>query len=137
MAKRRKPLKLDTIIKIGTFIIAIVGAVIAVLQFSHKPDPLIEERKKVYDEMSVLIGKMINTNNPDSLHSLADEYNKAYNGKMILYEDGKVSIAMRRFKYALEDKLAGVINVGNPNKFAITGMEVIKAFQEDIYKRSK
>lgn len=132
--------KTEKVIKIGMFIIAIVGAITAFVTWynnnekQHKqPDALIEIRLETYKNLSSLIGKMISTSSPDSLIKLSNEFNQNYyNGEMILVEDTSVSLAMKRYKFALDDQLNGVSNILDPNKFEKTGREVIKACQLHI-----
>ena len=130
----------EKVIKIGMFVIAVVGAITALItwytnnQTQHKqPDALKETRIETYKNLSTLIGRMISTSNPDSLVRFANDFNQNfYNGEMILVEDTLVSLAMRRYKFALDDKLNGIVNILDPQKFEKTGREVIKTCQLHI-----
>lgn len=144
MAQRKRTEKQDKtekIIRIGGFVIAIVGAITAFITFYNNqkhPDPLKETRLSTYKNLSTLVGKMISTSNNDSLSNLADTFEQDfYNGEMILVEDTIVSLAMRRFKFELHDKLNGIENIENPNKFQNTGRDVIQACQDHILEMIK
>jgi hypothetical protein len=129
----------DKIIKTGGFIIAIVGAVTAlitwVVSLQPKPvtDTLSATRIATYTDLSLLVGRMISNANTDSLKSLGVVFNeKFYNGEMLVVEDTAVSKAMKRFKLELEDKLNGVYYPLDPTKFENSGRDVIQTCQKHI-----
>jgi len=133
MAQTKKADKQDKVertIKIGTFIIAIVAATTALLTWFNNQkhsDSLKETRLTNYRSLSHLVGKMISKPNSDSLAGLAKTFTEDfYNGEMILVEDTTVSLAMKRFKLELDDKLNGVENILNPDKFEKSGRNVIE-----------
>ena len=134
--KIEKTNRLETFLKIGGFVIAAVGCLLAVLQFTKscgKTDPLAEERKQIYIEVSQLVGKILATENRDTLNKLSDEFNVLYNGRMNMVEgQSAVSLSMRRFRYELDDKLNGVKNVLNQFKFKTEGLKLIRECQKQL-----
>lgn len=139
--KTDKQDKVERIIKIGTFIIAIVAATTSLLTWCNNQktsDPLKETRLKTYTSLSNLVGKMISPHNADSLAILAKTFTEDfYNGEMILVEDTTVSLAMKRFKIELNDKLNGVENILNPNKFENSGRVVIEICKFNIIEMTE
>lgn len=143
--KTEKQERIDKIIKIGSFVIAIVGAITGLIAWYNNQkyvDSLKEKRIATYENLSLLVGKMISNNNPDStLLVQSKTFNEDFfNGKMLLVEDSVVCLAMNRFKFELEDKINGNINILNPQKFEKSGRDIILACQQhivDMTKKSK
>ena len=128
---KKKSLSPDQWIKIGGLVLALVGTVITVLKFANGTQEvtapiLSEEQKEMYIEVSDAIGQLI-AEKENIKSETAQKFNALYSGKMILVEDTIVSLAMRKFKFELDDKLARRENILNPNKFQKTGMDVVKA----------
>lgn len=133
---KKKNLSPDQWIKLGGLVLALVGTIITVLKFtSGTPEvtspALSEEQKEMYIEVSDVIGQLI-AEKENVKPETAQKFNTLYSGKMILVEDTIVSLAMRKFKFELDDKLAGRENVLNPNKFQKTGMDVVKACRDAL-----
>lgn len=131
--QKSKKLTTDQWLKIGGLILALAGTIITILKFTGTdvPEKLSEDQKEIYFEVSGVIGELLTQN--DNIDSeTATEFDKLYNGRMILVEDSVVSRAMRRFKFELDDKRNGVKNVLNPNKFQKTGIQVIEACKDAL-----
>ncbi|RZJ99679.1 MAG: hypothetical protein EOO46_22295 [Flavobacterium sp.] len=132
----------EKVIKIGTFAIAIVGAITGIIAWYNNQkenDNLKDTRIATYKNLSVLVGKMISNDNADSsLMSQSKVFNREfYNGEMLLVEDTIVCLAMNRFKLELEDKLNGNENILSPNKFENAGRDVILKCQAHIVEMTK
>jgi hypothetical protein len=124
-------MKLDKFFKIGTFIISCLSFAFLVYQYFDKPDPLKDTRINTYRELSSLVGKIINTQDVDSLKGLSKLYGEMHMGVMVLINDSLTSIAMKRFKYDLDDKIKGD-NILNSDKYKTTGIELIKYCKNNI-----
>ena len=135
MAEQRES-KLENYLKIGGFLIALSGAVLAILQFTSKSDddPLRDQRIETYKAATRIIGKLISFEKIDSIRAYAPAFMELYNGEMLLVEDPEVAESMKRFKNELTDKTTGVENVVDPFKFKKTGMAAISTFQRSIKK---
>ncbi len=133
---RKAESNLDRNLKIGTFALAIIASITGLITWYnnaiYKSDPLKTTRIEQYNDLSRIIGKMINEKNLDSLKVLNHEFINMYNGQMVLLEDTAVSLSMRRFKLEVDDKMNGIENLANPFKYQASGLQVIKACKTHI-----
>lgn len=136
MTIEKKNSKLETVIKTGTFIISIVGAVTAYISFQqgcHKPDPF-PERKDVYVKLSSIIGEIESVQDTNQLRVLSYRFDSLYNGSLKIYEDTVVSLAMRKFRLEVDDKLNGRKNLLEPFKLQQTGDALIITLKNQIHE---
>ena len=102
-------------------------------QFSEQ-----QSRVSVYNRLTTLIGKIITVSNADSLLTWNKSFNSDfYDGKTIPPEDSATLLAMRRFRFELNDKLSGTTNILDSGRFEKTGQDIIKACQMQIAKMTK
>ena len=136
--KKRKNIKNEKIIKRAIFsVTVIISIVICItwLQRDKQFDVLEKTKLSTYSHLSSLIGKIIGGTNADSLANWNSAFNNDfYDGETIPTEDSITLIAMRRFKFELNDKLNGTTNILEPAKFEKTGQDIIQACQLQIAK---
>lgn len=126
-------MKIDKFINIGGFVISIVTLLIVILQYVNEPDPLKETRISTYKDMIDITGKIINTQNNDSLTKLTNQFTEIYWGYYMLVNDSLVAKVMKRFKFELEDKIKGKNNIYS-DKYKLIGEELIETCQKSIIK---
>ena len=117
--------------EIGGFIFSFITVIIVVLQFLDRPDPLKETRINNYKGIIDITGKIVNTQDNDSLTKLSNQFMEIYWGYYMLVNDSMVIKEMKRFKFELEDKIKGNNNVFT-DKYKTIGKELIQSCQKRI-----
>lgn len=120
--------------------IGIIGVIICITWFNKEKqfDVMEQSRISTYNRLSALIGKIIGVSNADSLQRWNNSFNHDfYDGETIPLDDSMTLLAMRRFKFELNDKLNGTINILDPNKFETIGHDLIQACRLQIFKMTK
>jgi hypothetical protein len=83
-----------------------------------------------FRDLSSLVGRIIKESNQDSLTGLARSFEQNYyEGQLIYPEDSVILLTMRRFKFELNDKLSGMTNILDSEKFQNVGRDLIAACQ--------
>jgi hypothetical protein len=140
-AKIQHKEKIDKIIRTGIFSIAAVTAITILITWFGKErqfDILEQDRFSKYSGLSVLVGKIIGVSSSDSLANWAGAFNhNFYDAENIATEDSLLLLAMRRFKFELNDRLNGAVNILDPDRFEKTGQDIIEACQLQIAKMNK
>jgi hypothetical protein len=122
-------------IKAAIFSAVGVTAIIICITWAGKEKQFndLENKVSAYNRLTTLIGKIISVSNADSLIEWSNSFNHDfYDRETIAPEDSTTLLAMRRFKFELNDKLNGAINILDPGKFEKSGHDIIKACQTQI-----
>jgi hypothetical protein len=91
-----------------------------------------------YKKLDMLIAKLITTQNSDSLSSFTKVFNyELYQTETASDADSTISLAMRRFKFELNDKVNGIVNILDSGRFERTGRYIIWACANQISKLSE
>jgi hypothetical protein len=124
-------------IKATIFSVVGVTAIIICMTWAGKEKQFndLENRVSAYNRLTTLIGKILSVSNADSLIKWSNNFNHDfYDRETIPSEDSATLLAMRRFKFELNDKLSGTINILDPDRFEKTGHDIIKVCQTQIAK---
>jgi hypothetical protein len=124
-------------IKATIFSVVGVTAIVICITWAGKEKQFndLENRVSAYNRLTTLIGKIISVANADSLLRWSYSFNHDfYDRETIPPEDSATLLAVRRFKFELNDKLSGMINILDPAKFEKAGHDIIKACQIQIAK---
>src|ERR1700691_5306551 len=128
----------EKIIKASIFsCMGIIVIIICIAWFSSEKQFTAFEQNKIstYGRLGTLIEKIISTSSQDSLIAWSNRFNRDfYDGETIPREDSATLLAMRRFRFELNDKLSGTINILEPTKFEKTGRDIIQACQVQVVK---
>jgi hypothetical protein len=124
-------------IKATIFSVVGVIAIIICITWAGKEKQFndLENKISAYNQLTGLVGKIISVSNADSLIKWSNIFNHDFYDKEIIpSEDSATLLAMRRFKFELNDKLSGTINILEPDRFEKTGRDIIKECQSQIAK---
>ncbi len=133
--ENKKETKIELYIKIGGFIILVIGTIITVLKFLNedKRDEFQNGKKnKIYFELSDIVSNIMEAENDSTLKKYAKDFNIFYKGQMTLVEDTTVSKSMKRFKLELEDRLKGYTNLFHKDKLSEEGYKLMKYCREEL-----
>jgi hypothetical protein len=133
-------LKKSTLIK--TVLFGVVGSfaivtLIVMLNDGQPSDEFKSSRILAYTKLGYAVERLMDTSNSDSLSSYATEFNRVFVGRdAVLADDRVLALPIMRFKYELNDKLSGAINLLDPDRFDRSGREIMRLCQDQIVKIS-
>ncbi|HLX92746.1 MAG TPA: hypothetical protein VKR32_13745, partial [Puia sp.] len=130
--------KLSTIAIFCGVAVLIVIICFAWFQREKRFDKLEQTRISVYRDLSRLVEKMISASNQDSLATWRVAFEQQYyDGRAVSDRDTSTQLAIRRFKYELDDRLNGTLNILDPSRFIKSGHDIIQSCELEMSKLSK
>jgi hypothetical protein len=136
--KKEKNGKIIRMTALPFVVIIAIGAFVMWLNGKSQFSDLNQAKISTYSGLNSLVEKILSAPNTDSLISLSKTFNNDfYDGGKIPNEDSIILLAMKRFKFELNDKINGATNILDPKRFEKTGHDVMEACQSQIVKINK
>ena len=139
--KIKKKDKNGKIIKITALpfaVIIVIGSFVIWLNDKSQISDLNQTKISAYSGLNSLVEKILSAPGTDSLISLSKTFNHDfYDGEKIPNGDSTILLAMKRFKFELNDKINGATNILDPKRFEKTAHDVMQACQSQIVKINK
>jgi hypothetical protein len=127
-------------------ILTVMGLAIGVWQFTNQQAfndkmefkrRIWEKRMEAYTQIGDVVAKIVSDRDDAKFDTLYKSFNEMYWGKIPLFEDDSVELAMKDFKYQLKDKAEGIQDLFESKENPIlsnSGYRLIKICQKSISK---
>jgi hypothetical protein len=133
-------IKKSKLIKTALFgVIVISGVITFVLMFNDNQlsDNFKTSKISAYSKLGYSVEQLLDTNNPDTLLKYAAVFRREFIGsETILADDTLLALPITRFKYELNDKVSGSVNLLDPDRFERSGRDIMRLCHGEIAKLS-